>query len=188
VVEYLWVFRHVGFFCCPWRKLESAESLQVHTHGGEQMHRTMSRDAADLIEILLIEDSLENASVMIQALKRGNVQCRVSLVCDDEEAISFLHRKGEFAQAPTPDLILLSTQLPRKEGWHVLAEIQVNEELKGIPVAVLTCSSVHRASLQIQELHVDGFMTEPVELDKFLGVVKSRRRSWLAELVLSSTA
>jgi CheY-like chemotaxis protein len=137
------------------------------------------------MEILLVEDNLEDANVTIQALRSGNVQCRVTLVCDGEEAISFLDRKGEFAQAPTPNLILLDMQLPKKEGQHVLAEIRANEELKDIPVVVLTGSQVQRAVLQAQELHVDGFMTKPVELDKFIGVVKSLRRSWLAELVLS---
>ena len=148
----------------------------------------MSRDAVDRMEILLVEDNLEDANVTIQALKWGNVRCRVTLVCDGEEAISFLCRKGEFAQAPTPNLILLDMQLPKKEGQHVLAEIRANEELKDIPVVVLTGSLVHRAILQAQELHVDGFMTKPVDLDKFIGVVKSLRRSWLAELVLSPMA
>ena len=124
----------------------------------------------------------------MKALKRGNVQCRVILVCDGEEAISFLCHKSEFAHAPTPNLILLDMQLPKKEGQHVLAEIRANEELKDIPVVVLTGSQVQRAVLQAQELHVDGFMTKPVELDKFIGVVKSLRRSWLAELVLSPMA
>ena len=145
----------------------------------------MSRDAVDRMEILLVEDNRKDANDTIQALKCGNVRCRVTLVCDGEEAISFLCRKGEFAQAPMPDLILLDMQLPKKEGQHVLAEIRANEEWKDIPVIVLTGSLVHRAILQAQELHVDGFMAKPVESDKFIGVVKSLRRSWLAELVLS---
>ncbi|MGA2254354.1 MAG: response regulator [Thermoguttaceae bacterium] len=140
------------------------------------------------MEILLVEDNLEDANGTIQALKWGNVQCRVSLVCDGEEAISFLHRKGEFAQAPTPNLILLDMRLSKREGQHVLAEIRASEDLKDIPVVVLTGSLDRRASFQVQELHVDGLMTKPVELDKFIGVVKSRRRSWLAELVQCSIA
>jgi CheY-like chemotaxis protein len=140
------------------------------------------------MEILLVEDNMEDANVTMKALKGGNVQCRVTLVCDGEEAISFLYRKGEFAQAPTPNLILLDMQLPKKEGQDVLAEIRANEELKDIPVVVLTGSQVQRAILHAQELHVDGFMTKPVESDKFIGVVKSLRRSWLAELVLSPIA
>jgi CheY-like chemotaxis protein len=137
------------------------------------------------MEILLVEDNLEDANDTMKALKRGNVQCRVTLVCDGEEAISFLCRKGEFAQAPTPDLILLDMPLPKEEGQHVLAELRAKEEMKDIPVVVLTGSQVQRATLQAQELYVDGFMTKPVESDKFIGVVKSLRRSWLAELVLS---
>ena len=82
----------------------------------------MSRDPVDRMEILLVEDNLKDANVTIQALRQEKVRCRVTLVCDGEEAISFLHRKGEFTQAPTPDLILLDMQLPKKEGRHVLAE------------------------------------------------------------------
>ena len=148
----------------------------------------MSRDAVDRMEILLVEDNLEDANVTMQALKSGNVRCRVTLVCDGEEAISFLYHKSEFAQAPTPKLILLNMQLPRREGWHLLEEIRANEELKDIPVVVLAGSLDHRAILQVQELHVDGLMAKPVELDKFIGVVKSLRRSWLAKPGLSSTA
>jgi CheY-like chemotaxis protein len=148
----------------------------------------VSRAAVDKMEILLVEDNLEDASVAIHALKWGKVQCRVSLVSDGEEAIRFLYREGEFTQAPTPNLILLNMQLPKKEGWQVLAAIQASEELKDIPVVALTGSLNHRAILQVQEFHVDGFMTEPVELNKFIGVVKSRRRSWLTELVQCSIA
>ncbi len=148
----------------------------------------MSRDAVDRMEILLVEDNLEDANGTIQALKWGRVQCRVSLVCDGEEAISFLYRKGEFAQAPTPNLILLDMQLPEEEGQHVLADLRANEELKDIPVVVLAGSLDRQASLHIQELHVGGLMSKPVELNKFIGVIKSRRRSWLAELVQCSIA
>src|ERR1035441_6356988 len=116
----------------------------------------MRRDAIDRMEILLVEDNLQNANGTIQALKWGNVRCRVSLVCDDEEAIRFLYRKGEFAQAPTPNLILLDMQLPKEEGQRVLAELRANAELKDIPVVVLTGSLDHRAGLHVQELHVDG--------------------------------
>jgi CheY-like chemotaxis protein len=140
------------------------------------------------MEILLIEENLENASVMVQALKWGEVQCRVSLVSDGEEAISFLYREKEFARAPTPDLILLDMQLPAWENEHLLAEIQANDELKDIPVVVLDGLPGPQASLQVQELHLDGFLPKPVELHRFIEMVKSRRRSWLAELVQRSSA
>ena len=148
----------------------------------------MSRKSIDRMEILLVEDNLEHANGTIQALKWGHVQCRVSLVCDGEEAVSFLHRKREFAQAPTPNLILLDVQLPAEEGQHVLAELHASEALQHIPVVVLTGAPEQQEGLHVQELHVGGLMTHPVELDKFIGMVKSRRRSWLTEMVRCSMA
>jgi CheY-like chemotaxis protein len=145
-----------------------------------------SSDAPGRMEILLVEDNLEDANVAIQALRQDKVRCRVTLVCDGEEAIHFLHRDSEFARAPKPDLILLDMLLPKKEGQHVLAEIRADVELMDIPVIVLTGSLVHQAILAAQGLHVDAFMTKPVDLNKFIGVVKSLHRSWLTELVLVS--
>jgi two-component system, chemotaxis family, response regulator Rcp1 len=144
----------------------------------------MSRDAVDRMEILLVEDNLEDANVTIQALRQGRVRCRVTLVCDGEEAIRFVRRDREFARAPKPDLILLDMLLPKKEGQQVLAEIRADVELMDIPVIVLTGSLVHRAILEAEELHVDGFVAKPVDLNKFIAVVKSLHRSWLTDLVL----
>jgi two-component system, chemotaxis family, response regulator Rcp1 len=148
----------------------------------------MSRDAVDRMEMLLVEDNLEDANVTIQALRQGKVRCRVTLVCDGEEAIRFLRRDREFARAPKPDLILLDMLLPKKEGQHVLAEIRADVELMDIAVIVLTGSLVHRAILEAEGLHVDGFMAKPVDLNKFIGAVKSLHRSWLTELILAPFA
>lgn len=135
----------------------------------------------DRMEILLVEDNLEDAKLTMQALKSGNLRCRVTLVCDGEEAMRFLRRDREFTRVPKPDMILLDMLLPVKDGHHVLAEIRANAELKDIPVIVLTGSSVQRAILEAEGLHVDGFMTKPVDLSTFIGVVKSLHRSWLCE-------
>ncbi len=137
-------------------------------------------------EILLVEDNLDDARVTIQALKHENIRCRVSLVRDGEEALCFLRREGVFAQTPEPDVILLDMELPKKDGRQVLMELRGDERLRPIPVLVLTASAVHRAVLQAQNLHVDGFMTKPVSLDQFIQAVKSLRRSRLTELVLPS--
>jgi two-component system, chemotaxis family, response regulator Rcp1 len=134
-------------------------------------------------EILLVEDNLEDARVTIQALKDENIHCRVSLVRDGEEALSFLRRQGVFAQTPEPDVILLDMELPKKDGRQVLSEIRQDQRLQTIPVLVMTGSAVHRAVLQAQNLHIDGYMTKPVSLDQFLGAVKSARRSRLSELL-----
>ncbi|OHB84824.1 MAG: response regulator [Planctomycetes bacterium RBG_16_64_12] len=145
----------------------------------------MSRETVGRrMEILLVEDNLEDAGSTIQALKAGDVQCRVSVVCDGEEAMAFLHQENIFARAPRPDLILLDIGLPKKDGREVLAEIRGDDELKGIPVVVLTASLAHKVVLKGQGLHVDGYMTKPVSLDQFIEVVRSLRRSWLAEVIL----
>jgi chemotaxis family two-component system response regulator Rcp1 len=145
----------------------------------------MSRETVGRpMEILLVEDNMQDAGMTIRALKQGDFQCRVSLVKDGEEAMSFLHRRAIFAKAPRPDLILLDMQLPKKDGRQVLTEIRADEELKSVPVVVLTASRVHKAILEGEKLHVDGYMTKPVSLQQFIGVVKSLRRSWLAEVIL----
>ena len=101
------------------------------------------------------------------------MRCRISLVPDGDEAMNFLRRQGVLARAPRPDLILLDMELPKKDGREVLAEIRADEDLKSIPVVVLTASLVHRAILGAENLHVDAFMTKPVSLEKFIEVVES---------------
>jgi CheY-like chemotaxis protein len=136
------------------------------------------------MEILLVEDNLDDARVTLESLRPENVKCRVTLVCDGEEALSFLQREGIFAQAPRPDLILLDMELPKKDGPQVLSEIRASETLRNIPVVVLTASLVHRAVLGGLNLRVDDYMTKPVDWEQFLAVVKHLRRSWLAEVIL----
>lgn len=139
-------------------------------------------------EILLVEDNLDDARVTIEALQNENIRCRVTLVRDGEEALTFLHREGMFSQAPRPDVVLLDMELPKKDGREVLTEIRADENLQALPVLVLTASAVHRAVLQAQNLRVDGFMTKPVSLDQFIQAVKSLRRTVLADLVLPAAS
>lgn len=136
------------------------------------------------MEILLVEDNLGDARLTIQALKEGDVKCRVSLVVDGAEAMQFLRRQEIYARAPRPDLILLDMQLPKLDGREILAQVRADDQLSSVPVVVLTASRVHKAILEGQELRVDGYMTKPVSLDQFLDVVRSLRRSWLAEVIL----
>lgn len=145
----------------------------------------MGRDTVGRpMEILLVEDNLEDAGMTIRALKQGDFLCRVSLVNNGEEAMTFLGRTGIFARVPRPDLILLDMQLPKKDGREVLTEIRGDDELKNVPVVVLTGSQVHKAILEAEKLHVDGFMTKPVSWEQFIVVVKSLRRTWLSDVIL----
>lgn len=136
------------------------------------------------MEILLVEDSLEDAGLTIQALREGQVECRVSLVRDGEEAMDFLLQKGVYARTPRPDLILLDLQLPKKDGREVLAEVRADEQLQGVPVVVLTASQVHEEILKSENLEVDSYMVKPVDLKQFITVVRKLRRFWLDEVIL----
>lgn len=138
------------------------------------------------MEILLIEDDLEDAGLTIDALKQGHVRCRISLVCDGEEALEFLNHVGKYARTPRPDLILLDLHLPKRSGREVLAEVRANEPLSRIPVVVLTASHVHEEYLRSEPLCVDSYLVKPVDLTKFVAVVKSLRKDLLADVILPS--
>src|SRR5438876_11203225 len=110
--------------------------LATSIRGGDSamMHASHGKP----IEILLVEDSPDDACLTIEALKDGKVRNRVSHVEDGEQALSFLRRQDCHATAPRPDLILLDLCLPRKSGREVLEEVKKDPELKSIPVIIMT--------------------------------------------------
>ena len=136
------------------------------------------------MEILLVEDDLEDAGLTIEALREGEVPCRVSLVRDGEEAVEFLHRQQRFARAPLPDLILLDLKLPKMDGREVLQEIRSAPDLRRIPVVVLTASPAHQTMLQEEQLFVESYLVKPVNLQEFTIVVKSLRKFLLADVIV----
>jgi chemotaxis family two-component system response regulator Rcp1 len=136
------------------------------------------------MEILLVEDDLDDAGMTIEALKQGQVRCRVSLVRDGEEAMAFLHREGSFVRAPRPDLILLDLQLPKKEGREVLTEVRNDASLARVPVVVLTSSPAHRELVEAEGLRVESYLIKPVDMGQFIDLVRKLRRFWLADVVL----
>jgi CheY-like chemotaxis protein len=136
------------------------------------------------MEILLIEDDLEDAGMTIEALRNGDVPCRISLVRDGEEAMEFLLRHGKYRRAPQPDLILLDLNLPKKDGREVLADVRGHERLAGVPVVVLTSSRTHQEILRAENLHVENYLTKPVNFPEFIGVVKSLRKYMLSDVIL----
>ncbi|MCE5267516.1 MAG: response regulator [Planctomycetaceae bacterium] len=145
----------------------------------------MRRDAVGRpMEILLVEDDLEDAGMTIDALRQGDVPCRISLVCDGQEAMEFLLREQQYRRAPRPDLILLDLNLPKKTGREVLADVRADDQLAGIPVVVLTSSRTHQQILQDEKLRVESYLTKPVDLAQFNGVVKSLRKYMLSDVTL----
>ena len=136
------------------------------------------------MEILLVEDGLIDARVTIANLARSEVQHRLTLVRDGVEALDFLQHRGIFARAPRPDLILLDLELPKKDGREVLAEIKADGELQNIPVVILSASDDPEDIFKTQLLGVDSYITKPVNLEKFLAVIKELRSFWHADLLL----
>jgi two-component system, chemotaxis family, response regulator Rcp1 len=136
------------------------------------------------MEVLLVEDDLEDAGMTIDALHQGHVPCRVNLVRSGEEALDFAFRLGRFRRAPLPDLILLDLGLPKLDGREILVQLKGDETLQRIPVVILTSSRTHREILEQEHLHVESYLTKPVDFDEFRGVVKSLRKYMLADVLL----
>jgi CheY-like chemotaxis protein len=136
------------------------------------------------MEILLVEDDLEDAGLTMEALNREQIQCRVSLVRDGEEAMEFVRRQGRYGRAPRPDIVLLDMNLPKLDGREVLALLKQDQSLSRIPVVVLTASHEHQEILQSENLHVESFLTKPVDLEAFIAVVRSLRKFLLADVIL----
>jgi two-component system, chemotaxis family, response regulator Rcp1 len=131
------------------------------------------------IEILLVEDSPGDVELTREALSDAKVSNNLSVVGDGIEAMAFLRKEERYAAAPTPDLILLDLNMPRKDGREVLEEIKADQALRRIPVVVLTTSQAERDILTSYNLHANCYVTKPVDLAQFIGVVRSIEDFWL---------
>ena len=136
------------------------------------------------MEILLIEDSLVSARLTMGALRRGGIQHRLTWLSDGEESLEFLLQNGKYVHAPRPDLILLDLELPKKDGRELLADVKANDALRSIPVVVLTSSTSSEDMLQSERLEVEAYLTKPVDLEKFLKLVRNLSRFWHADMIL----
>lgn len=132
------------------------------------------------IHILLVEDNPGDMRLTTEALKEGKVRNTLSWAKDGVEALDFLYKRGQFSDAETPDLILLDLNLPKKNGREVLEELKNHPALKSIPVVVLTTSRAEEDILRSYELHANCYIIKPVDLDKFMAVVKAIDHFWLS--------
>ena len=131
------------------------------------------------IEILLVEDNPGDVRLTIEAFKDAKVSNNLSVVRDGMEAMTFLYREGEFADAPRPDLILLDLNLPKKDGREVLLEIKADKNLKRIPVVILTTSQAEEDVFRTYNLHANCYITKPVDFAQFIKVIRSIEEFWL---------
>jgi two-component system, chemotaxis family, response regulator Rcp1 len=131
------------------------------------------------VHILLVEDNPGDVRLTKEALREGKIINTLSDVPDGVEALNFLRKKGRYAGATRPDVILLDLNLPRKDGREVLAEIKDDPDLKRIPVVVITSSSSEEDVLRSYDLHANCYVSKPVDLEQFMSVVKSIEDFWM---------
>ena len=134
---------------------------------------------AEPVTILLVEDEPADIRLTQIALQQAKLANELHVVTDGEQALDFLHRRGAFTDARRPDLVLLDLNLPRVNGYDVLAEIRATDELMTIPVIVLTTSSSQRDIVESYRRHANCFISKPVGVDEFLKVVATIEDFWL---------
>jgi len=138
----------------------------------------MKRVDALAVDILLVEDNPGDVRLTKEALRDAKVLNEIYVAKDGVEAMEFLNKKGKFAKAPTPDMILLDLNLPRKDGREVLAEVKKDTKLKHIPVIVLTTSKADEDIIRSYNLHANAYITKPVDLNRFVEIMHALEEFW----------
>lgn len=132
------------------------------------------------IDILLVEPSPGDTRLFTESFRDGKLANCLHTVADGEAAIDFIHQRGEFADAPRPNLVLLEPNLPGTSGTDVLSELKNEPALSDIPVAVLTSSDVGEEIARSSGLDADHYIQKPIEPDEFIAFVQSVEEFWLA--------
>lgn len=131
-----------------------------------------------LIEILLVEDNPGNVRLTEEALKETNVRNMLNVVGDGIEALDYLRCTGKYSNALRPDIMLLDLNLPKKDGREVLEEVKKDEQLKEIPVVILSTSDAENDIVKAYKHHANCYITKPVNFDQFVDIIKSTIDFW----------
>ena len=127
---------------------------------------------SDEIHVLLVEDDPGDVLMTQEAFEHHKLRNQLHVVSDGVEALSFLRREGEHADAPRPGLVLLDLNLPRKDGRQVLEEVKNDESLRSIPIVVLTTSQAEEDILRSYNLHANAYVAKPVDFERFIDVIR----------------
>lgn len=130
------------------------------------------------VDILLVEDNPADIRLTIEGLKEAKIANVLHSVRDGDHALDFLYRRAPHADAPRPDLILLDLNLPGLDGRSVLARIKDDDDLRIIPVVVLTSSEAEADIINAYEAHANCFISKPIDFAGFLKVVQSIENYW----------
>ena len=139
------------------------------------------------VGILLVEDNPADVRLTQEVLKDAKVRNTLTVARDGVEAMALLRREGKYVTALRPDLILLDLNLPKKDGRELLQEIKSDEELRVIPIIILTTSTSEEDILKSYGLHANCYINKPVNLDQFVKVVRSIEDFWLTIVKLPKT-
>jgi two-component system, chemotaxis family, response regulator Rcp1 len=129
----------------------------------------------EYINILLVEDNEADIYLTREILNESGFSHHLYFAMDGSEAISFLRREGAYKSSPCPDVILLDLNLPKKNGFDVLAEVKADPALKDIPVIILSTSELEDDVLSAYSLHADGYLFKPIDPDEFNNAVRKIR-------------
>ena len=140
----------------------------------------MEIDEVRPITILYVEDNPGDVRLVQETFKEWKVCNTLKTVKDGVEAMAYLRQEGEYKHAPRPDLVLLDLNLPRKNGSEVLAEIKVDENLRRIPVVILTASHAEEDILKAYNLYANCYITKSIDLDQFINMVRAIKNFWLS--------
>lgn len=139
------------------------------------------------IHILLIEDNEGDIVLTIEALKEARLNNTIDVMRDGEKALQFLRKEGEYSNAATPDLILLDINLPKIDGKEVLANIKNDEQLKIIPVVMLTTSDSEKDIFESYHSHANCYITKPLGFQRFIEVIHTIKEFWITIVQLPKT-
>ncbi len=146
------------------------------------------RAGSDLVDVLLVEDDPGDVLMTREAFEQYQIRGRLHVVSDGEQALHFLRKTGGYADVPTPGLILLDLNLPRRNGLEVLAELKADSKLLAIPVIVLTTSQAEEDIVRSYSLHANAYISKPVDFDRFIAVIGQIDDFFLGLVKLPSSA
>ncbi|HTU46745.1 MAG TPA: response regulator [Bryobacteraceae bacterium] len=142
--------------------------------------------AGQHFEVLLVEDNPGDVYLTQEAFREGRMPLTLCVVGDGEEAMRYLRRETPFENASRPDLVLMDLNLPKKDGRELLAELKQDDDLRQIPVIILTTSESYQDVRRAYNLHANCYLTKPIEVDSFLRKIKSIEDFWLTVARLPS--
>lgn len=134
--------------------------------------------------ILLVEDNENDVLLTREGFKQSKFLVDLDHVENGEECLAYLRKEGRFADAPTPDLVLLDLNMPRMNGREVMQRMVEDPRLRRIPVVVLTTSSGEEDVIEMYDLRCSSYITKPVDFEQFQRVISEFAEYWLTIVVL----